>query len=298
MPTPPTPTSVMNAASRPRASVRSAARSRSRPTSGRGSARTAPRRATGARSGVGVVGVGRRRAARRLATVVWAHGRRRGCHVRARRGGDLRTNRRSSPALSVGGLEGPGVGREPEPHVAGQDARRGRAGSPSRGSAARRSAAAAAAGRRRSPSSRRRTSAGRGRRPAGLGPATASSPGAPGRRAGSPARRARSSATKNGSVGSVERPPAVSTTSTASAAAGQHAQGPARPRPPRRRTYAKPATVDPSDSTLSRTLRSNRARSAARSDSFTMTPTRIGTNGATHTSGRRAVAARSPPRRR
>ena len=208
-PTPPTPTSVMNAGSgsrgerAERGEVAVAADQRT------WTARTAPRRATGAR----------RRSRRRAASAATV-GRRigrgmasMGCPGYDASGRGLRTMRR--PSLAVGCLELPGIRREPEPHVAGQDPA---VAEPRDRAAARRLAgqrAAAAAGPRRSPSSRRRTSAGPGRRSAGSGRARASTPGAPGPRAGRSGRRARSRATKNGSVGSVERPPAVSTTSTA-----------------------------------------------------------------------------------
>ena len=108
----------------------------------------------------------------------------------------------------------------------GSARRRGRGARPSGGSAARRSAGAAAAGPRRSPSSRRRTSAGRGSPSGRSGPARASSPGGPARRGGRPARRARSIAMKNGSDGSVERPPAVRMTSTGSPPARRVAPAP------------------------------------------------------------------------
>ena len=109
-----------------------------------------------------------------------------------------RRERRARGRTAGSGTASPGSGRR---HARG--ARR------SGGSAARRSAGAAGAGRRPSPSSTRRTSAGRGSPSGRSGRATASSPGGPARRGGRPARRAPSIAPKNGSDGSVERPPAV-----------------------------------------------------------------------------------------
>ena len=116
-------------------------------------------------------------------------------------------------------------------------------------SAARRRAATAAAGRRPSP----RVRAARGQ-PEDVRPADAPSHSIEPGWAGTPwlttSRRLDSSATNNGSVGSVDRPPAVSRMSIASPPASSSSPGPLRPRPFVRHVFDR-HEVEPRCSTLS-----------------------------------------------
>ena len=122
LPTPPTPASVTNASgSRPVTEARAiAARSASRPTSGAsGARRSAPRPRHG-------------RVGRRARDRVWlVVGRGYAAPGRGR-------SRTTASASAVGCVEGPSIRREPEPHVAGEDAAVAQPGHRPEASAARR----------------------------------------------------------------------------------------------------------------------------------------------------------------
>ena len=203
----------------------------------------------------------------------------------ASRGRLIEANLHWAPASAIGRVELARVGREAEPLAAGQDPAVAELGDGPLGRAARPTAGAAGAGRRRSPSSTRRRSAGRGSRSRRCAPARASSPGGP----GTPRRTTRppsaAIATKKASSGSVLAAPAVRIRSTGSGRRTKRGHRGLDSLGVVLDVVDRLRSSEPRPSTLARTLASNRSRAIPRTDSLTMTPTRLGRNGATQTSG-------------